>query len=147
MGRNPRYPSGCNVRHKLEFRKLMKSSGSRFLTAPPTPTLLSLTSKETPSRTIFKLGDAFSLCRDGRHCAEAPSSPSSPTVFSGGQDGELRGGHTFEVSEWRSYHTLLLKIRLHPLQLCKNLPSENSIATPILAIQVLPCSEMDIRPA
>lgn len=68
----------------------------------------------------------------------------------GDKRGELWrwGGHTFEVSEWRSYHTLLLKIRLHPLQLCKkSLPSENSVSTPILAIQVSPHSEMDIRPA
>lgn len=122
MGRNSRYPSGCNVRHKLEFRKLVKSSGSQFLPAPPTPTLLSLTSKETPSRTVFKLGDVFTLCGDGRHCAQS----SIFTLLSyrtslGDKRGSCggRGGHTFEVSEWRSYHTLLLKIRLHPLQLCK----------------------------
>lgn len=122
MGRNSRYPSGCNVRHKLEFRKLVKSSGSQFLPAPPTPTLLSLTSKETPSRTVFKLGDALTLCGDGRHCARS----SIFTLLSyrtslGDKRGSCggRGGHTFEVSEWRSYHTLLLKIRLHPLQLCK----------------------------
>lgn len=102
----------------------MKSSGSQLLPAPPTPTLLSLTSKETPPRTIFKLGGVILVFAEMEdNVPEAPSSPSSPTGLSGGQEGELRrwggGGHTFEVSEWRSYHTLLLKIRLHPLQLCK----------------------------